>query len=256
MRSTSWNTRGISSPVGCGPSCTTSPLSIPPNMCFGGWTSPTVWRMPSTSWSGSPTPSKASSSSTPNRLHSCARVAVAWRREPVAKPADGDDVLRVGRISFDPLPEAFHVGVQVSPAAGKVAAPDQLDDPLAGDCLVGVAQQDAQQLEFLAGYLDRLPADPHRMRPLVKEDVTDGENLGAERACRVGLADEGMDRSNKFWEAKRPPQDQHIMGRAIGELRSQGFVVASQQDHRCFGDGADLGVGVGGRQAALRAVQD
>ena len=38
----------------------------------------------------------------------------------------------------------------------------------------GVAKQDAQQLEFLAGHLDWLPADPHRMRPLVQDDVTDG----------------------------------------------------------------------------------
>src|SRR5215217_8911878 len=99
-------------------------------------------------------------------------VAVAWGGgESVAEPTDGDDVLRVGRIAFDPMPKPFHVGMQVPPPAGEIGAPDQLDEPLAGDRLARVAKQDTQQLEFLVWHLDRLPANPHCMRPLVQDDI-------------------------------------------------------------------------------------
>jgi uncharacterized protein Yka (UPF0111/DUF47 family) len=58
--------------AGSVPSCTTSPPSTRPSTCCAGRTSPTASRTPWTSWPRSPTPSKASSSSTPR----------AWCRNP------------------------------------------------------------------------------------------------------------------------------------------------------------------------------
>src|SRR5215211_4226638 len=228
-----WSMRATSCIGGSAPSCTTSPKSIPPSTCFAGRTSPTASSRPWTSWPTSPTPWKASCSSTPSRYRyqqqsirsgrrplaqpyrphrSRGLVAVAWCGEPPPVPADGDDVLRVGRVAFDPMPEPFHVGMQVPSAPADIGAPDQLDDPLAGDRLAREAKQDPQQLEFLAGHADQLPTDLHGVCPLVQDDIPDRQDLRAERACWVGRAHHGMEGINQFWQPKRPAQDQHPMG--------------------------------------------
>src|SRR3989442_1617746 len=69
--------------------------------------------------------------------------------ELVADASHGDNVRRRAGIIFNLLPQPADVHVDGARAAVVVVSPDMLEEEVAGEHPVGVADQEPQQLEFL-----------------------------------------------------------------------------------------------------------
>src|SRR3989442_3692290 len=80
--------------------------------------------------------------------------------ELVADASHGDDVCRRGGIIFNLLPQPADVHVDGARAAVVVVSPDMLEEEVAGKHPVGVADQEAPQIQILRRQVD-FPAVQH-----------------------------------------------------------------------------------------------
>src|SRR4051794_19137842 len=89
------------------------------------------------------------------RGRSSLRAVLAGGGEHEADAAHRVDVARRGRVVAELLAQAADVDVQCLRRAEPVDVPDLVDEPLAGDDGAGAAHEQREQVELLAGRLDR-----------------------------------------------------------------------------------------------------
>src|SRR3954465_14052599 len=102
------------------------------------------------------------------RGRSSLRAVLAGGGEHEADAAHRVDVARRGRVVAELLAQAADVDVERLRRAEPVDVPDLVDEPLAGDDRPCAAHEKREEVELLAGDLDRRAALRHRARRRVE----------------------------------------------------------------------------------------
>ena len=102
-------------------------------------------------------------------------------REAEAHAADGVDEARVRRVVAELAAQARHVHVERLRGAEPVRVPDLVDQPLARDHRAGLAHQQLEQLELLAGEVELLAGERHAAAVGVEPQAAHLERSAARR---------------------------------------------------------------------------
>src|SRR3954454_12843327 len=183
-----------------------------------------------------------------NDALSSLRAVLARGGEHEADAAHRVDVARRGRVVAELLAQAADVDVECLRRAEPVDVPDLVDEPLAGDDRAGAAHEQREQVELLAGRLDRRAGPRHGPRGRVEADVADLDRrvlVGrrGRRGGRGGAAQDGADAGGDLAGAER--LDDVVVGAELEPDHSVGLLAAGgQHDDRHLRLAPDLAADV------------
>ena len=200
-------------------------------------------RSRSTSRSNCAETSRSVFRSTARRVRSAPRARAGAKREQCHQRDRGKEPRPEGhdRMALYPEPRTVRIGgrpaelatelrdVDVDRArAARVAhPPDPVEQLVARDHDAGVLDQVGEQVELLAGQLDRRAGDRHLARLRIERDVAELEHLGARRGA--GAPQDGLDAGGEL--ARREGLRNVVVGADLEPGDAIGLLVARRQHH-------------------------
>src|SRR4051812_35845941 len=187
------------------------------------------------------------------------RGVLARRGEHEADAAHRVDVARRGRVVAELLAQAADVDVERLRRAEPVDVPHLVDEPLAGDHRAGAAHEQGEQVELLAGRLDRRAGPRHGPGGRVEADVADLDRrdlVGSRgrRGGHGGAAQDGPDAGGHLAGAER--LDDVVVGAELEPDHAVGLLAAGgQHDDRHLGLPPDLAADVVARAVGEHEVE-
>src|SRR4051794_10388149 len=191
-----------------------------------------------------------------NDALSSLRAVRAGGGEHEADAAHRVDVARRGRVVAELLAQAADVDVECLRRAEPVDVPDLVDEPLPCDDGAGAAHEQREQVELLAGRLDRCAGPRHGPRGRVEADVADLDRrvLVGRRGRRGGATQHGADAGRDLAGAER--LDDVVVGAELEPDHAVGLLAAGgQHDDRHLRLAPDLAADVVARAVGEHEVE-
>src|SRR4051794_28308391 len=193
------------------------------------------------------------------RGRSSLRAVRAGGGEHEADAAHRVDVARRGRAAAELLAQAADVDVECLRRAEPVDVPDLVDEPLPCDDGAGAAHEQREQVELLAGRLDRRAGPCHGPRGRVEADVADLDRrvlvgCRGRGGGRGGAAQHGADAGRDLAGAER--LDDVVVGAELEPDHAVGLLAAGgQHDDRHLRLAPDLAADVVARAVGEHEVE-